>query len=339
MKAAIFAYSSQGMETARRVRQGLSGMQTYCFAPQRLADGDFEGIPKPSQSFYGEWFSRAEVLIFVSSCGIAVRQIAPHVHSKTSDPAVLCLDELGQFVIPLLSGHIGGANALARELSEKLGATAVITTATDINGRFSVDAWATERGFSISSMQAAKAVSAAILEGDVPLKSDFPIAGKLPSGVISGERGKVGIFLTYGTEEPFDITLRLLPKVLHLGIGCRKGVPAQTIEEVVTQVLQQHHIDRRSIARVASIDRKAQEPGLLEFCEKNHWQTVFYTAQELSQVGGTVSSSSFVESVVGVDNVCERAALMEADKLIVNKTARDGVTVALALKSMEVQFG
>lgn len=339
MTAAIFAYSSQGMETARRVRQGLSGMQTHCFAPQRLVDGDFEGIPKPSQSFYGEWFSRAEVLIFVGSCGIAVRQIAPYVHSKTSDPAVLCLDELGKFVIPLLSGHIGGANALARELSEKLGATAVITTATDINSRFSVDAWATEQGFFISDMPSAKAISAAILEGDVPLKSDFSIVGMLPSGVVSGETGKVGISLTYSTEEPFDITLRLLPKVLHLGVGCRKGVPAQTIEEVVTQVLRQHHIDRRSIVRVASIDRKAQEPGLLEFCEKNHWQAVFYTAQELSQVGGTVSSSSFVESVVGVDNVCERAALMEADKLIVNKTARDGVTVALALKSMEVQFG
>ena len=83
MIAAIFAYSSMGMETARRVRQGLSGMQTHCFAPQRLADGDFEGIPKPSQSFYGEWFSQAEVLIFVGSCGIAVRQIAPYVYSKT----------------------------------------------------------------------------------------------------------------------------------------------------------------------------------------------------------------------------------------------------------------
>lgn len=339
MTAAIFAYSSQGMKTARRVRQVLTGMQAHCFAPQRLADGDFDAIPKPSQSFYGEWFSQAEVLIFVGSCGIAVRQIAPYVHSKTSDPAVLCLDELGQFVIPLLSGHIGGANALARELSKELGATAVITTATDINGRFSVDAWAAERGFSISNMASAKAVSAAILEGEVPLKSDFPISDNLPSGVIPGERGKVGIFLTYGTEEPFDSTLRLLPKVLHLGIGCRKGISAETIEDVVCQVLQQHHIDRRSIARVASIDRKAQEPGLLEFCEKNHWQAVFYTAQELSLVGGAVSSSSFVESVVGVDNVCERAALMEADKLLVNKTARDGVTVALALKSMEVQFG
>ena len=139
------------------------------YAPQRIAQPPFAPITKPFQEFYGKLFQAHSALIFVGSVGIAVREIAPHVRSKATDPAVISLDELGKFVIPILSGHIGGANALAARLADALGATPVITTATDINHRFSVDTWATCHGCAISSLAAAKQVSAAVLEGDVPL--------------------------------------------------------------------------------------------------------------------------------------------------------------------------
>ena len=338
MRAALFAYSRRGMETGRKVREAL-GEETVCFAPERLAGEEYAPIPKPSRDFYGEKFRESELLIFIGSCGIAVREIAPFVASKTSDPAVICLDEGGNFVISLLSGHIGGANALTRRLAEQLGATPVVTTATDVNGKFSVDTWATEKGYVLSDLKAAKAVSAAILERPVPLKSDFSIRGKLPPGVVAGDSGKVGICLTWGTEEPFDVTLRLIPKVLHLGIGCRKGISAQAVEEAVSAVLESHAIDRRAIAQAASIDLKAQEGGLLEVCEKNHWPVTFYTAQELLAVKGSTASSAFVKSVTGVDNVCERAALAGAERLLIEKTALGGVTVALAAEHWEVDFG
>ena len=338
MRAALFAYSRRGMETGRKVREAL-GEETVCFAPERLTGEEYAPIPKPSRDFYGEKFRASELLVFVGSCGIAVREIAPFVASKTSDPAVICLDEGGNFVISLLSGHIGGANALTRRLAEQLGATPVITTATDVNRKFSVDTWATENGCALSDLKAAKAVSAAILESPVPLKSDFPIRGKLPPGVVVGDSGKVGIYLTWGTEEPFDVTLRLIPKVMHLGIGCRKGISAQAVEDAVSAVLESHAIDRRAIAQAASIDLKAQEGGLLEVCEKNHWPVTFYTAQELLAVEGSTASSAFVKSVTGVDNVCERAALAGAERLLIEKTALGGVTVALAAEHWEVDFG
>lgn len=338
MTAALFAYSRRGMETGRKIREVL-GEETVCFAPERLAGEGYAPIPKPSRDFYGAQFAQRQVLIFVGSCGIAVREIAPFVASKTSDPAVVCLDEGGNFVISLLSGHIGGANALTRQLAEALGATPVITTATDVNQKFSVDTWATENGYVLSDLKAAKAVSAAILEGPVPLKSDFPIRGKLPTGVTAGDSGKAGISLTWGTEEPFDVTLRLIPKALHLGIGCRKGISAQAVRDAVSAVLERHGIDRRAIARAASIDLKAQEGGLLEVCEENHWPVTFYTAEELLAVEGTTASSAFVRSVTGVDNVCERAALAGAERLLIEKTALGGVTVALAAEHWEVDFG
>ena len=143
MNIAIFAYSRTGCKTARRICMALPEAETLCYAVPRLAEPGFLPLEK---AVYGAAFSEM------------VREIAPYVRDKRTDPAVLDLDERANFVIPLLSGHIGGANALARRLAAALGATAVVTTATDVNGKFSVDTWATERGCAISDMGLAKAV-------------------------------------------------------------------------------------------------------------------------------------------------------------------------------------
>lgn len=336
MKAAIFAYSRRGCETVHRVIRCLEWDECRIYTMERFREKGFSPLAK---SVYGEAFGQCDALIFVGSCGIAVREIAPWVKDKRTDPAVLCIDELGMFVIPLLSGHIGGANALARELAEKLQATPVITTATDINHKFSVDAWAVRNGYAISSMGAVKAVSAEILEREVPLYSDFPISSRLPSGVIPGDRGDVGIFLTYRKAEPFAQTLRLIPKVLHLGIGSRRGTPAAAIADAVNRVLEDNELDHLAVKTAASIDLKAQEPGLLAFCRENGWPISFYSAEELRRIQGDFTPSAFVQSITGVDNVCERAALLGAEKLIVKKTACSGITVAVAAEHWEVHFG
>lgn len=339
MNLALFAYSRQGCETARRIRSCFPEAEIRSYTMEKFGQPDFLPLEKPAQPFYSGLFHWAELMIFVGACGIAVREIAPHVESKQTDPAVLSVDELGQFVIPLLSGHIGGANGFARQLAEKIGATAVVTTATDINHRFSVDDWAARNHFAIDSMKAAKAISAGILEGDLPLCSDFPIEGALPGGVVRGDRGNLGIALTYRTEEPFGETLRLVPQVLHLGIGCRKGIAEEAVLAAIDQVLWEHHIDRRAVKSCASIDLKANEAGLLAACQRYGWPITFYSAEELRKLEGDFTPSSFVKSITGVENVCERSALMSADRLIVKKTAIHGVTVAVAAEKLEVHFG
>ena len=337
MKFSIFAYSKKGIETARKIISAL-GEDCAAYTAERLAGGGFKPIPKPSSEFFGERFSSDEALIFVSSCGIAVRSIAPFVKSKTADSAVVVIDETGRFAISLLSGHIGGANALTKRIAEAVGATPVITTATDANGRFSVDFWAKEHGFAISDMALAKAVSAAILEGDIPVKSDFPIKGELPAGLTLGE-GETGVYMTYRTDEPFKTTLRLIPKCLVLGIGCRRGTPKETIENAVKTVLSDNGIDPRAVVSAASIDLKRDEAGLLEYCREAGLPVEFYSAEELNAVQGDFTSSDFVKSVTGVDCVSERAALIKAEQLIIKKTALLGVTVAAALIHTEVKFG
>ena len=242
-------------------------------------------------------------------------------------------------MIPLLSGHIGGANALAERMAEKLGATAVVTTATDVRGKFSVDAWAARHSCAISDMGLAKAVSAAILERDVPLCSQYSLPSSLPAGTFAAEDGTLGVFIGWRIKAPFSSTLRLIPRVLRVGVGCRRGISADAVENAVQAVFAENGLDTAAIRGVYSIDLKQDEAGLLTACEKNNWPVHFYTAQQLRDVAGDFTPSDFVRSVTGVDNVCERAALLDAEKLIVQKTARDGVTVAVAAEHWEVRFG
>ena len=132
-----------------------------------------DGRAGVTETNIAESFFKKIPLVFIGSAGIAVRLIAPYIKDKTTDPAVICIDEKGQFVIPLLSGHIGGANELAERLSSELSATAVITTATDVNHTFAVDVFAKNNGLGILNPSAVKNISSKILNGEiVSVKSD-----------------------------------------------------------------------------------------------------------------------------------------------------------------------
>ena len=336
MKAALFAFTRRGCETARRILRALPEAQWRCFTLERFSEPGFGTL---TPECCGQAFGTSDLLVFVGACGIAVRKIAPYVRDKRTDPAVVCVDEQGTFAISLLSGHIGGANGLTKTIAQAIDAVPVITTATDVNGKFSVDTWAAENGCVIDDMKLAKAVSAAILERDVPFFSALPVAGRLPDGLTMGNTGDLGICVSFQERAPFARTLRLIPRILHLGIGCRKGTPKETIAQAVDRVFRENHLDFRAVCLAASIDLKQEEPGLLAFCRERELPVKFYSAAQLSAVPGEFTPSPFVRSVTGVDNVCERAALLGAERLLVKKTADCGVTVAVAVKHWEVHFG
>ena len=330
MKAAVFAYSRQGCRTARQVLRYLEGQEVRAYTMERFDEPGFQPLPRPGRPLYREVFSWADAMVFVGSVGIAVREIAPFVKDKRTDPAVLSIDELGTFVIPILSGHIGGAHVLKAE--------PVITTATDINGKFSVDAWAARQGLFITDLKMAKRVSATILEQNVPFSSDFPIVGSLPGGLVQESTGEIGICVSCRECRPFDRTMLLVPPVLHLGIGCRRGIQEQEIGAAVDTVLKEHGFHPKAVKLAASIDRKADEAGLLSFCQKRGLPLSFYTADALRALPGDYTASQRVLQVTGVDNVCERAAMVGAERLLVRKTIQNGVTVAVAAESWEVRF-
>ena len=335
MRLSILAFTRRGCLLARRVKEALSAEETRMMTMEKFGFPDFESYHPPLTRAVGDLFSRCDQLVFIGSTGMAVRGIAPWVKDKKTDPGVLVIDEGGTYVISLLSGHIGGANALTRRLAEKMGARPVITTATDVEGKFSADTWATEQGCHISDMELCKEISAAILEHPIPICGEYLRFPQLPPGLVEKEEGKLGIYVGIHNRKPFEKTLILTPRVLTLGLGCRRGTPKEAIEEAVQAVFREHDLRTEAIAQVASIDLKANEQGLLDYCAELGIPVEFFTAEELKAVPGDFSPSAFVQSVTGVDNVCERAAALAGGTLIVHKTAHNGVTVAVAEKRGE----
>lgn len=280
-----------------------------------------------------EWtaaaFSSREALVFIGAAGIAVRAIAPYLQSKASDPAVIVVDETGQFAVPILSGHLGGANALSRRIASILGAAAVITTATDLNGVFAVDLWASRQGMTVLQPERIKRVSSRLLAGeDVDVSCPWQIAGAPPAGVTLGQGRDV--IVDYRAHD--GDALQLVPRVLTLGVGCRRGVEESALEAVFQRFCRERGVLPESVCGAASIDLKQNEPGLLHFCARHGWRVRFFPAEALASVPGSFSASSFVSQTVGVDNVCERSAVLCSGGVLEEpKFASDGVTFALAL--------
>lgn len=334
----IICFSQAGALLAKQLRQAFEGAQVQIYATPELAQQHAFEAYESLHDLVGASFQHSRALVFICAAGIAVRSIAPFLKSKTQDPAVLVADDGANYVISLLSGHIGGANALAKKAAAAIGAQAVITTATDVAGKFSCDAWAAENGFAISSLPLAKRVSAAILNEDIPLCAEVPLPEHLPQGLCHKNNGEIGIYIGIENQEPFADTLRLIPRVVRVGIGCRKGTSAESIKRAIAHVLDDNGVDMRAVSEICSIDVKQHEAGLREAAADLQATLHFYSAEELLNVTGNFEESPFVREQVGVGNVCERAAVCAGGTLIIQKTAQQGITVAAAVKEWRVCF-
>lgn len=288
-----------------------------------------------------------DAIIFVGATGIAVRAIAPFIYGKAVDPAVLVIDEAGRYVISLLSGHLGGANALARTAASLIEAEPIITTATDAESAFAVDTFAKENGFLLTDLRKAKEVSAKVLRGEkLRIYSDIPMerlvqrpARHEAELVPAQDIDRADIVISYRTKLLNQATgLRLIAKRVHVGLGARKGVTQAEVAAAVATCLEDAGIDPRAVVALASIDLKKQEAGILAYSYESGVPFVTYTAEELRTVEGAFAGSSFVQSVTGVANVCERAAAYAAGRsghaeVLVHKTIHGSVTTAVAVEA------
>ena len=340
---ALIAFTQKGCALARELSQGLAALPDYACAafsvsgPPRYADEAGIGSYDSLSTWTSMHFAADDALLFVGASGIAVRAIAPHVRDKFTDPAVVSVDEAGRFAVPLLSGHVGGANDLARAVAGITGGQAVVSTATDVNNLFAVDEWAMRNGLTIVERSIAKEVSAALLDGRaVGFRADFDLDWDLPQGVTDGD-AEIGFVVSLDEADgPFRHTLHLVPRVVTVGVGCRRGTDAEVLRQAVFDALGEAHVSPLAVSTLASIDVKQDEPAIRALALSEKWNLKFYSAEELAAVPGEFSSSEFVERTVGVGNVCERAACAEGAALIMGKQAGDGVTVALACRSPKV---
>ncbi len=350
MRAAIICFSETGQKTAVRVANSLSEtVQCELYSKTKYAtqDARFTQVVNRCPEWTREHWSY-DLLVFVGAVGIAVRAIAPFVAKKTTDPAVVALDEMARYCIPLLSGHLGGANAFAADIAKATGSIPVITTATDIHARFAVDVFAKHNDLIIDSMVLAKEVSAALLAGEkIGVYTELPIKEEqLPEGLVRAQTKQeaadfsLGLSISVHTDNMFKKTLHLIPKVLSLGMGCRRDTPEERTKELFEDMVAMHALDRRAFACLASIDLKKDEKALKSLANELQVPFVCYSAMELSKVPGEFTPSSFVSSITGVDNVCERSAVLAGDggELIVKKMPQNGVTAAVAMKNRRIHF-
>ena len=332
MSVWIVAFTLRGANLAAYLGRTLPGARAFSMA-KYAAQAGTEPVERLADWRRMAW-EQAEGLVFVGAVGIAVRSIAPLLRSKTTDPAVVVVDEAGQFAISLVSGHMGGANQLARQVASCLDATPVVTTATDVNGKFAVDVFAVKNGL---AMRRTKEISAAILAGrPVGIHTAYRLEGEVPPELTPGQVQEENVEIGFCARYPGS--LLLIPRQVYLGLGCRRGTTVQAIAPGVEAALSAHGIPRCAVVGAASIDLKACEPGLLTWAREARLPLTFYAAETLRQAEGEFSSSEFVKSVTGADNVCERAAVLAAGggRILVKKQAANGVTVAAAEKEMRI---
>lgn len=344
MKVSIISFTEQGGRLAEKIKDCLPDKETALYQ-------------KPEQglmAWTGEQFAGKNAVVFIGACGIAVRAIAPYVKDKLSDSPVLVLDEKGQYVIPILSGHAGGANELAKLIAGRIQAAAVITTATDLNGKFAVDLFAKRNGLRILNKEGIAKVSAKVLCGEKITVSiegygDRTCAGddQVPEEAVLAPyppRQRVDVLVSADAgkgEFSKEAVLRLEPKEYVLGIGCRKGKAKEEISDVIHENLAKLGLQPSDIAAIASIEQKKDEKGICGWAEENGVPFVTFSKEELRLVEGTFHHSEFVEQTVGVDNVCERAALAACGakgRLILDKQAENGITLAVAKRQWQIKW-
>lgn len=349
MKVVILSFTKAGTRWNQRIGSQFRNEGTTCqmYAPVRYTFAEVLPLPENPGDLIREGWGETSFL-FIGAVGIAVRYIAPYVKDKFTDSAVVVMDEKAEYVIPVLSGHLGGAVELARHLADWTGAIPVQTTATDVQGKFAVDVFAKKNHLVIKDREAAKKISAAVLDHrQVGLWIGEGIAfdeKKIPKELmlcrskeelLSYAMSQPAVIITKTAQEGKELcealsesvwmdiqkerksdsrenetagVLCLYPRNIMAGVGCRRQIPEALFESGLNAVLEGYGLEPGQMKRLASIDLKKEEPAILAYAKK--YQIVFetYPAEQLKEITEVTSSSTFVKKVTGVDNVCERSA-------------------------------
>jgi cobalt-precorrin 5A hydrolase len=337
----VAALTPQGADLARRLVEELP--DALCYLPGgQVQSPDERGFAKVAEVIAGA-FAHQEDLVCIMAAGIVVRGLAPHLKGKDRDPAVVVVDEAGRFAVSLLSGHLGGANDLARRVAAILGAEAVITTATDVQGLPALDVIARQSGLVIENLEAVRPIHLALLQGR-PARLVDPegclkeaLAGHLHRFVdepdldaaLSLDEPTVYVGWRERPWPPGWLVLR--PKNLIAGMGCHQGVIAAELVEFISRIFAQEGLSLGSLKALATIAAKKDEPGLIAAARKLGVPLLWFSAEELNRIP-TPHPSPQATKHVGAASVSEAAALKAGGmKLLIPKIKAKNATLAVAL--------
>jgi len=345
MNVAIIAITRNGARIGAELLAGIP--KSRLFVIEKHATGDAHPFSTGVQNLMDRLWPDYGGFVFIMATGIVVRTIAPLLQAKDRDPAVVVLDDAGRFAVSLLSGHIGGANALAKSCAGLIGSIPVITTATDVNELPSFDMLAKESGWLIEDLTRVKILNALLLEGKEIAVLDHGDAVKrycAGKGVLSYHEDLAGA-LESGASGQLVVSNRIIPLQqrskqllvlrplnLCLGIGCNRGTSAQEIESVVLEHLERLALSLQSVKCIATAQAKGDEEGLLEYAAAADLPLLLFESDQLNAVDAPSPASDHAMAAIGARGVAEPAALLasEGGRLLLHKAKSGNVTLAIA---------
>ncbi len=356
-RIALVVLTRTGLALALRLQRGLEAdvdiyaSQRVCKSQDAIGGKDtnisITGFETVASLLSEVWTMYDQIVLFLA-LGAVVRLIASLLHHKHVDPGIVAIDDAGQFAISVVSGHIGDANGLAVRCADLLGATPVVTTASDVHNTLAVDLLAQAKGWQIEDGSALTAVSAAIVNSEpVAILQDcgeldwwgdeYPWPDNLIHVTNPQEASNFAALLVIADRLieglPQDVpTLVYRPPTLVLGIGCRRGVPFSILDTFVKETLAEHRIAFQSIAVLATADIKADEAALQMLAQRYGWSFETHAVETLKTTTAIPNPSERVERLVGTPSVSEAAALVSSNggELIVPKQKGEDMTLAIA---------
>jgi cobalt-precorrin 5A hydrolase len=340
---AVYGITKHGAEVAVKLADSLAGADLYLSAKVKgFVKREVLDLSVPMGPVLQKTFQGYDCHIFIISVGAVIRMIAPLLENKKVDPAVICIDDNAQYVIPILSGHVGRGNEFSRRIAAILDAQPIITTASDVRGTLTVDILGRELGWVLDDMDrnVTKGCAAVVNQQLVLIvqetgESNFwPMDQPLPEGIhyttsFAGvDAGAYEIILAvtdrdFRKQHPaiYQNAVIYRPKSLVLGLGCDSQTPLELIERGIRKTLADHQLDIRCVKAFASVDKKAQEPAFLALQEKYGWPFRIFSAEELDALPNLPNPSSVVKKFVGSKGVAEPSALLAAgaDQLLIPK--------------------
>ena len=339
---AIYAITTHGIAIATRLKAALP--EADLFVSEKLfakAPPDAKKMPLPMGPTLQETFTAYDCHVHVISVGAVVRMMAPLLENKKVDPAIVCVDDAARFAICVLSGHVGRGNAFTERVAQALGATPVVTTASDVRGTLTVDILGRELGWTLDDQDRNVTRGCAAVVNAAPVlfvqqagePNWWPIDQALPPGVayatsLDGVDPQKWEILLIATDQELRETHReawqnavvYRPKSLVLGLGCDKLTPVELVGRGVTSLMARHQLALQSVKAIATIDVKKDEPALLALAQQLGVPLLTYTAAELDAVA-MPTPSEMVKKHVGTRGVAEPAALLaaRASSLVVEK--------------------
>lgn len=347
METAILAITKNGVNIGARLASEFSN--TKVFSPAKLKRDDMNIVwyTESTSAMLGRLFAEYDALVCIFSLGAVVRLIAPHISNKKLDPAVLVIDDKLTHVISVLSGHIGGANQLARDIAARTGAEAIITTAADVNKTIAVDMVGRDMGWVIDDDSNVTATSAHMVNGEqIGVYQDAGSSkwwkGKLPDNVTVYDNVDTMVnsdcraFLVITDKEKVSPQIRqqgviYRPPSLVVGVGLHHTTTAEKITTKLYECLAMHNLSHKSVTRLASLKKPTVIRGLKEASQQMNIPVVYIDRKMLAQTDAP-NPSKVVERFEGTPSVSEAAAMIvsKGDIIVAKQKYPPDLTLAVA---------